>query len=305
VFFAPLIFALILVFGPRWVKRYEAVKTGVEEVRSGNLSWRIPVEKDAHGELDELARGINEISEASNAAIQNELKTQRLKTDLISNVSHDLKTPLTSIISYVDLLKREGIDSPSAPEYLDILDRKSQRMKKVADDLFEAAKASSGAIPVRFEKVDMLSLIRQGLGEMNDVLSSRRFDVKLGFESERRYYVRADGRLLWRIVENLLGNVRKYALEGSRVYIDLSEKQAGGGMSVLEMKNISEAQLNISADELTERFTRGDESRATDGSGLGLAIARDLARLQNGWFEIKIDGDLFKAVLMLETWKED
>jgi signal transduction histidine kinase len=251
-----------------------------------------------------LARGVNAISDASGAAIQNELKAQRLKTDLISGVSHDIKTPLTSIITYVDLLKREGPDSPQAAEYIDVLDQKSQRLKKLTEDLFEAAKASSGSIPVRMETIDLLSLIRQGLGEMNEGILARRLDVILHFEAEK-HYVCADGQLLWRIVENLLGNVQKYALEGSRVYIDLSEKRtAGGGMTLLEIKNISKDRLNIGAEELMERFTRGDASRATEGSGLGLAIAKDLARLQNGWFELKIDGDLFKAMLMLETRQE-
>jgi signal transduction histidine kinase len=263
------------------------------------------VDADAHGEFDKLARGINEISEASERAMRNELKNQRLKTDLISNVSHDLKTPLTSIIAYIDLLKREGADGPKAREYIKVLDQKSQRLKKLTEDLFEAAKASSGAIPVHMEKIDLLSLIKQGLGEMDDGLVAQRLDIKLLSENEQ-YYVRADGQLLWRIVENLLGNVQKYALEGSRVYINLSEqKTAAGGMTVLEIKNISKAQLNISADELMERFVRGDEARATNGSGLGLAIAKDLARLQNGRFEPKIDGDLFKAVLLLERWKEE
>ncbi|MDR1571379.1 MAG: HAMP domain-containing histidine kinase [Clostridiales Family XIII bacterium] len=300
----PVAIALIIAFGPRWVRKYSDIRKGVEEARSGNLSWRIPVAEGAKGEFDELARGINEMSEASGAAVQNELKNQRLKTDLISNVSHDLKTPLTSIMTYVDLLKMEGLDSPSAPEYLSVLDQKSQRLKKLTEDLFEAAKASSGAIPVHMEKVDLLSLVRQGLGEMSEGVLRQGLDIKLKFESER-HYVRADGQLLWRIVENLLGNVQKYALEGSRVYIDLTERASNGGeMTILEMKNISKAPLNISADELMERFIRGDESRATEGSGLGLAIAKDLARLQNGWFELKIDGDLFKAVLMLEKWPE-
>jgi signal transduction histidine kinase len=316
---APVVFALILVFGPSRVKKYAAIKRGVEEVKSGNVSWQIPVDADAHGEFDELARGINEISDAADRAMQSELKNRRLKTDLISNVSHDLKTPLTSVIAYIDLLKREGPDGPSAREYLDVLDQKSQRLKKLTEDLFEAAKASSGAIPVHTERIDLLSLIRQGLGEMNEGFAAQGLDVKLRAEGEK-YCVRADGQLLWRIVENLLGNVQKYALEGSRVYIDLSERYpfagsgheypfagdppAAGGRTVLEIKNISKAQLNISAEELTERFVRGDESRATSGSGLGLAIAEDLTRLQNGCFEIKIDGDLFKVVLTLERWEE-
>ncbi|MDR1136516.1 MAG: HAMP domain-containing histidine kinase [Clostridiales Family XIII bacterium] len=302
---APVMLVLVLIFAPRWLEKYAAVKKGVDEVRNGNLSWQIPVADDAHSEFDELARGINEISNASGVAIRNELKNQRLKTDLISNVSHDLKTPLTSIITYIDLLKREGLTSPSAPEYLDILDQKSRRLQKLTEDLFDAAKASSGTIPVHFERVDILSLVRQGLGEMNTGFAAARLEVILNATNEK-YYVKADGQLLWRIVENLMGNVLKYALEGSRVYIDIVERDVQGReiLTILEMKNISRASLNIPADELMERFKRGDESRTTEGSGLGLAIAKDLARLQNGWFEVVVDGDLFKAKLILEPWRD-
>ncbi|OPY57820.1 MAG: Alkaline phosphatase synthesis sensor protein PhoR [Pelotomaculum sp. PtaU1.Bin035] len=236
--------------------------------------------------------------------MQNELKNQRMKADLISNVSHDLKTPLTSIITYIDLLKQEGLDSLAAPKYLEILDQKSIRLKKLTEDLFDAAKASSGAIPVRFEKVDMLSLVNQGLGEMSDRIETSNLEFKINAQKEK-YYIHADGQLLWRVVENLLGNVLKYAQEGSRVYIDLYEQNSKLVKSpnvVLEIKNISKMELNIDADELMERFKRGDESRTTEGSGLGLAIAKDLVRLQNGRFEIKIDGDLFKAIVMLESY---
>jgi len=302
---APVAAALIIVFAPRWVKKFEDIKKGVEEVKNGNLSYKINVSGDS--ELDQLARGINEISEASNKAIQNELKNQRLKTDLISNVSHDLKTPLTSIITYIDLLKQEGLTSPDAPKYLEILDQKSIRLKKLTEDLFDAAKASSGAIPVRFEKVDMLSLINQGLGEMDDRIAASGLEFKINAQKEK-YYVRADGQLIWRVLENLLSNVLKYAQEGSRVYIDLKEQNGKSGKLpnvILEIKNISKTELNIDADELMERFKRGDESRSTEGSGLGLAIAKDLVRLQNGWFEIKIDGDLFKAIVMLEAYTPD
>ncbi|HML36816.1 MAG TPA: HAMP domain-containing sensor histidine kinase [Bacillota bacterium] len=302
VMLGPVVFVLIVVLAPRFVKKYEAIRRGVDEVKNGNLTYKI--EAAGSGELDELARGINEISEASNLAVQNELKNQRLKTDLISNVSHDLKTPLTSIITYIDLLKQEGLDSPDAPKYLEILDQKSIRLKKLTEDLFDAAKASSGAIPVKLERVDMLSLINQGLGEMGDRIEASNLEFKINAEKEK-YYVRADGQLLWRVVENLLNNVLKYAQEGSRVYIDLREQNGKMGTApnvIMEIKNISRTELNIDADELMERFKRGDESRATEGSGLGLAIAKDLVRLQNGWFEIKIDGDLFKAIVMLEAY---
>ncbi len=301
---APVIAALVLAFAPKWVRKYEEIKKGVVEVKNGNLTYKIKADGD--GELDQLARGINEISEASSIAIQNELKNQRLKTDLISNVSHDLKTPLTSIITYIDLLKQEGFDSPDAGKYLEILDQKSVRLKKLTEDLFDAAKASSGAIPVRYEKVEMLSLINQGLGEMNDRIEASNLEFRINAQQDK-YYVRADGQLLWRVLENLLGNVLKYAQEGSRVYIDLKEQSGKNGTIpnvILEIKNISKTELNIDADELMERFKRGDESRTTEGSGLGLAIAKDLVRLQNGWFEIKIDGDLFKAVVMLEEYRD-
>lgn len=223
------------------------------------------------------------------------------------------------MVSYIDLLKTEGLDSPNAPEYLDILDQKTERLRKLTEDLFEAAKASSGAMPVNMETVDLLSLINQSMGEMNDRIEASSLDFILNAEKDK-YYVSADGQLLYRVVENLLGNVLKYAQDGSRVYIDIKEPQVrtggpaagksentqeGGhkGMVVLEIKNISKQQLNVSPDELMERFKRGDDSRSTEGSGLGLAIAKDLVKLMNGWFEIKIDGDLFKTRVMLNAAK--
>jgi len=296
---APVALILTFIFVPKWVREYEEITRGIDEVRSGNLSYKIPELKN--GEFDKLASGINEISQSSNVAVQNEMKNQRMKAELISNVSHDLKTPLTSMVTYIDLLKTEGLASDSAPEYLEILDQKTSRLKQLTEDLFEAAKASSGAIPVRREKVDMLSLINQGLGEMDQGIADSGLEMIIKAELEK-YYVWADGQLLWRVVENLLGNVLKYAQENTRVYINLMEQGAYDkpGMMILEVKNISRQALNIEAEELMERFKRGDESRTTDGSGLGLAIAKDLVKLQGGWLDIKIDGDLFKAVVMLE-----
>jgi len=304
VFCAPLILVLIFLFLPKLVRKYDEIKRGVEEVRNGNLGYKIPL--TGNGEFDKLAQGINEISQSSNAAVQNEMKNQRMKAELISNVSHDLRTPLTSMVTYVDLLKTEGLKSKSAPEYLEVLEQKTARLKQLTDDLFEAAKASSGTVPVRKERVDVLSLINQGLGEMDQRVTESGLSMIVGAKSEK-YHVWADGQLLWRVVENLLTNVFKYAQENSRVYIDISEQEAHDkpGMVVLEIKNISRQALNIDADELMERFKRGDEARTTDGSGLGLAIARDLVKLQNGWLDIKIDGDLFKATVMLEKAEED
>ena len=305
----PVVLVLMLIFVPKTVKKYNGIKKGVEEVKNGNLTYKIPVEEDAKGikgELDRLASNINDISQASNIAVQNEIKNQRMKTDLISNVSHDLKTPLTSMISYVDLLKKEGLDSPNAPEYLDIIDRKTQRLKTLTENLFEAAKASSGAIPVNMEAIDLSSLISQSLAEMEEKLLGRGLDIQIKNNCEN-VKVMADGQLMWRVIENILGNVAKYALENSRVYININEvaakSETSKDMIILEVKNISKDPLNISADELMERFKRGDESRNTEGSGLGLAIAKDLAKLMNGVFEITIDGDLFKATVMMEEAK--
>lgn len=307
----PVVIVLIVVFAPRLVRKFTAVQTGAAQVRNGNLNWKIPVESDSHGvrgELDRLAADINAISDATEIAVRNELKNQRLKTELISNVSHDLKTPLTSMTAYVDLLKKEGLDSPNAPEYLEILDSKTQRLKVLTENLFEAAKASSGAMPVVLSEIDLPALVTQSLAEMEERLAVRSLKIIVRNQCETGdCKVIADGQLLWRVIENLLGNVSKYALPSSRVYINISRiNAAGAGLSgrperiMLEVKNISEDPLNISADELMERFKRGDESRNTEGSGLGLAIARDLVHLMKGTFEITIDGDLFKACVVLD-----
>ena len=301
----PVVVVLILIFVPRIVKKFTDIKTGVARVKGGDLAYKIPVEDDAQGvrgELDRLAADINDISEAAGLAVENELKNQRMKTELISNVSHDLKTPLTSMVSYVDLLKTEGLDSPNAPSYLEIIDEKTQRLRVLTEDLFEAAKASSGAIPVNMESIDLAALVSQSLGEMGEKLSAKGLDVIVKNEIEdssaHGVGVMADGQLLWRVIENLLSNVSKYALEGSRVYVNISSPE--DSKVLLEIKNISASELNISAEELMERFTRGDESRNTEGSGLGLAIAKDLTKLMNGEFRLTVDGDLFKAGVLLE-----
>ncbi|MGN0710861.1 MAG: histidine kinase dimerization/phospho-acceptor domain-containing protein, partial [Anaerovoracaceae bacterium] len=220
VFLAPVVFLAIIALAPKVIEKFEAVEKGVEEVKNGNLAYKIEI--DGKGEFKRLADSINEISEASNKAIQNELKNQRMKTELISNVSHDLKTPLTSMVTYIDLLKKEGLDSENAPEYLKVLDEKTERLRRLTEDLFEAAKASSGAMPVELGKVDLLSLINQGMGEMEKRIDEAGLDFIVNSESEKAY-VSADGQLLWRVVENLMGNVLKYALEGSRVYVDIKE----------------------------------------------------------------------------------
>lgn len=302
----PVILVLILIFVPKIVKKFMNIKKGIEEVKNGNLTYKIPVEEDVNGvrgELDRMAADINEISKASNIAVQNELKNQRMKADLISNVSHDLKTPLTSMISYIDLMKKEGLESPNAPEYLDIIDNKTQRLKILTENLFEAAKASSGAIPVNMEEIDLDSLLAQSLVEMEEKLSAKNLDIQMKNECEDTR-IMADGQLMWRVLENLFGNISKYAMDNSRVYVNVTQNEPKNESStkfiILEIKNISKEPLNISTAELMERFKRGDESRNTEGSGLGLAIAKDLVKLMNGVFEITVDGDLFKATVMME-----
>ena len=284
-------------FTRKWAERYGRLRKGVEEIGNGNLDYKIEIKGDGKNEFDRLSALINELGSAQNAAIQNELKNQRLKTDLISNVSHDLKTPLTSIITYTDLLKTEGLESKNAREYLRIIDEKGRRLQKLTEDLFDAAKASSGAIPVRKEKVDLLALIRQEIAEMNGSFDEAGLELVIEAESEN-YYVEADSQLLWRVVDNLLRNALKYSQAGTRVYIELKEDKK----TTLEIKNTSTVKLNIPPAELMERFKRGDESRASEGSGLGLAIAKDLVHLQDGRLELVIDGDLFKVIVTLPTY---
>lgn len=293
-FLAPVALILILVFIPKMVHQYEAIKEGVDAVNEGNLDYKIP--DQGNGELSELAEGINEMSDTINVAVQNELRIQRMKTDLISNVSHDLKTPLTSIVTYVDLLRQEGVDREQADEYLEILSKKTERLCQLTDDLFEAAKASSGTMPVEIGTVDFVSLLSQSMGEMNERVEASGLEFVIN-HPEERYFVLADGRLLWRVISNLLSNVLKYSQDNTRVYIDFYRS---GNMVTMEIKNISRQLLNVDPDMLMERFKRGDESRTIEGSGLGLTIAKDLMKLMDGKIDIVIDGDLFKVKISLE-----
>ncbi len=274
------------------VKEFKAIKEGVKQVKAGDIHHKVDV--SGSGEFAQLAADINSITDGLHKAVGNELKSERLKTELITNVSHDIRTPLTSIITYVDLLKNER-DQVKIGEYLEIIDQKSQRLKTLTEDLFEAAKASSGNVPVNFETIDIVALITQGLGELDDKIKDRNLEFKISHPKEK-VYIKADGKLLWRSIENLLSNIYKYALEGSRVYIDIIELSTG---VTLIIKNISAYELNISSDELMERFKRGDKSRSSQGSGLGLSIAKSLIEIQKGSFKIEIDGDLFKAIIQM------
>ena len=253
-----------------------------------NLERMLP-ELRRHGEdLDSIQGGIQR-------AVEAQMKSERLKTELITNVSHDIKTPLTAIVSYVDLLQRAEGDPEKTKEYLAVLARQSARLKKLTEDLVEASKASSGSVTVALETVDAALLLRQAAGEYEGRFEARRLEPVLGIQTEPLWAL-ADGKLLWRVLDNLLSNAAKYALEGTRVY--LSAEQAGERVLVT-MKNISAQSLNISSDELLERFVRGDAARSTEGSGLGLSIARSLTELMGGDFRLTIDGDLFKAEVSL------
>ncbi|MCD8248971.1 MAG: HAMP domain-containing histidine kinase [Lachnospiraceae bacterium] len=248
----------------------------------------------------EMARAVNSLGDGLRNALKEQVKSERMKADLITNVSHDLKTPLTSIINYVDLMKREDLDNPKAAEYLEVLDQKSQRLKQLTEDLVEASRASSGNIVLDLGRIDLKELLMQTGGEFAGHFEARGLQLVEHYP-DTPLYVEADGRRLWRIIENLYRNVEKYALPNTRVYLDLS---GDGEHAWFSMKNISENPLNISAEELMERFTRGDESRSTEGSGLGLSIARDLTEIQNGTFEIYLDGDLFKVTVGFPLYKE-
>ena len=278
------------------VTHFHKIQEGLQVAKNGDYDYKIRLE--GNGEFRRLSEDINEITSGLKSAVQNEVRSEKLKTELITNVSHDIKTPLTSIISYVDLLKREGLNSQNAPKYLDVLERKSNRLKNLTEDLFEAAKATSGSIQPKFERVHINSLIEQLLGELDEKINESQLIFKVTASNEK-IYAMADGRLLSRVMENLLSNIFKYTLKGSRVYIEISEE---GDSVYVSFKNISAYELNIPVNELMERFKRGDESRSSEGSGLGLAIAGSLMEVQGGSLELSIDGDLFKAEIRLSKF---
>jgi signal transduction histidine kinase len=264
---------------------------GAERICSGDLNYSI--EAKGKGNLARLANNINNMKAGLKNSIENEVKSDRLKTELITNVSHDLKTPLTSIINYVDLLKKDDISTEEMRDYIKVLDRKSQRLKVLIEDLFEASKAASGALELNIERVEVSSLLKQTLAEFEEKIKEAELDFRVSYPEEKLYTM-ADGKKLWRVFENLITNILKYSLNRTRVYILMFNEE---GKIKISMKNISAYELEIDSEELVERFKRGDKSRNTEGSGLGLAIAKSLVELQKGVFNIEIDGDLFKVIM--------
>ncbi len=267
-----------------------------KEISQGNMDYHVDTGK-MYGPLREHGEQLNRIGEGMNKAVNERMKSEHFRTELITNVSHDIKTPLTSIINYVDLLEKEEIDNEKAREYLEVLSRQSARLKKLIDDLIEASKASTGNLNVSLERCELGVLIDQCAGEYAEKLKAAGLELVVT-KPEEPVTIMADGRHMWRVFDNLLNNVCKYAMAGTRVYINL-DKEAG--RATVTFRNISAQQLNISGEELMERFVRGDSSRNTEGSGLGLSIARSLVQLQKGELELTVDGDLFKVTLKFRT----
>lgn len=247
-----------------------------------------------------MAEAVNDIGNGLNRAVEAGIKSERLKTDLITNVSHDIKTPLTSIINYVDLLKRENFDDPKIQGYLEILEAKSQRLKTLTEDVVEASKVSSGNITLEMMDVNLVEMLNQTIGEFSEKMDAKNLTIVATLPEEAAI-IHVDGRRMWRVLENIFNNAAKYAMPGTRVYVDLkvtdAKNENGKKKVFFSMKNMSENPLNINADELTERFIRGDISRSTEGSGLGLSIAKNLTEMQGGTFTLYVDGDLFKVMI--------
>ena len=262
------------------------------DISDGDIAQKVNPD-EVHFDNKKWAFAVNNIGEAVNKAVESSMKNEKMKADLITNVSHDIKTPLTSIINYVDLLKKQDIDDETIRDYINVLDEKSQRLKQLTDDLVEASKISSGNVVLNMERINLKELILQATGEFVDKFEEKNLSFN-GTGPEDGIYVNADSRSIYRVIENLFNNICKYALEGTRVYLDIARDN---GQAVLTIKNISANPLNISAEELTERFIRGDESRTTEGSGLGLSIAKSLTEAMGGSFELNLDGDLFKVII--------
>ncbi|CEO32205.1 HAMP domain-containing sensor histidine kinase [Paraclostridium sordellii] len=267
------------------------IKNSIKNIENGDLEYKLNI--IGNDELSSISTSINNISDGLNKSLENQLKNEKMKTELITNVSHDLKTPLTSIVSYIDILKNNELDNQTTKNYLNILDKKAYRLKNLVEDIFEASKISSGDIELYFEKTDIKELLIQSIVELDDKIESSNLDFIVN-TPDNPIFTNIDGKRMFRVFDNLISNIVKYSLSNTRVYIDM---YTDCGNVLITMKNISNHKLNITPDELMERFVRGDVSRNTSGSGLGLSIAKNLVNIQGGKLELDIDGDLFKVKL--------
>lgn len=283
------------------VEQYR-ILSGVEHIREGALTEKIDLD-ELHGENRRLAESINDIGAGLLRVVDDNTKNERMKADLITNVSHDIKTPLTSIINYVNLLRMEDIENERARSYIEIIDEKSQRLKQLTMDLVEASRISSGNIKLDMQKIDIVELVYQTGGEFNEKFETKELTIVTKLPKSA-VFIYADGRQLYRAVENLYNNVAKYALEKTRVYVEVMAKDGRAAFSIRNVSERSLAQENSNAGDLTERFTRGDSSRTTEGSGLGLSIAKNLTGLMGGEFKITVDGDLFIATMVFPLYTE-
>ncbi|MFR3154319.1 MAG: sensor histidine kinase [Acutalibacteraceae bacterium] len=285
---------IVLILFWKSVIALDEMMTAVSKTRQGDLSYPLTPSK-----MPKLLRKFGEdiigMQEGMRTAVDEAIKGEHMKTELITNVSHDLKTPLTAIVNYVDLLKKCEISDETAREYIGVLEEKSERLKHLIEDLVEASKATTGNVKLNFVKVNLYELAMQAMGENADALEAAGLDVRLN-QPEQEPILFADSQKTWRIIDNLISNVKKYALAGTRVYIEVGEENGAG---VFAIKNVSREPLDVPIEQLTQRFVRGDASRSTEGSGLGLSIAQSLCELQSGTLEITMDGDLFKVTVRL------
>ncbi len=282
------IFTLIY-FSQRIIQRRKILE-GIERITQGDIEYKLDL-KEYQGDEFLLAEGINHIGEELATAISESVSDERMKANMITNISHDIKTPLTSIINYIGLLRREEIENPNVQTYLEVLEQKAMRLKQLMEDLVEVSRISSGNITLQMADIDLLELVRQTGGEFNEKLEQKGLNVISKFPKDP-VMIYADGRQLWRVIGNLYNNVAKYAMPDTRVYVEVEQKDYEASFSI---KNISETMLEVDADTLAERFVRGDEARSTEGSGLGLSISKMLTELMGGRFEIELDDDLFRV----------
>ena len=275
------------------VSQMKKLKEAATAIAEGNLSYETDTSK-LKWEFKEHGESLNSVGRGMARAVNERMRSERFKTELITNVSHDLKTPLTSIVTYIDLLQKEEIPGEQAKEYVDTIARQSAKLKKLTEDLIEASKASSGAMSINLERVNVSELLRQSVAEYGERMAAAGIATVMALP-EDDIYITADGRLLWRVMDNLLLNICRHGMNGTRAYIGAEKREEN---TVISFKNISSKELNISPEELLERFVQGDESRSTEGSGLGLSIAQSLTELMKGKMQLYLDGDLFKVELM-------